>query len=238
MSTPAEEPQPKRLTPNRLRQTIYWLTLDWITLRNQPPTLPVQRLQDVARSSNVRDYGHPNEWASDNARDIVDILTSWHQLLAEHRGETPPVKGITTGGNGWRTTTPAPLSEQRRVIAAWRYLEPRIEQLTQIVEPEALQELPDLHHRIRRTLGLTKPRYTLPIPCPNNDCSLRTLTRIHGIGQDFICCDTCGYTVKDRHYPFLIRLSLDALIDNQETRNCTGTVQASSTTVPATPPAT
>ena len=121
---PAEDghPQEKRMNPRRLRQTMYWLALDWIHLRTTTPTLPVQRLQDISRSSNVKTYGHPAEWQSDNAADIVEKLTGWHDYLADQRNETAPPTGC----------------ESRRLVAAWKYLEPRCEQLTELVEHEAL----------------------------------------------------------------------------------------------------
>jgi hypothetical protein len=104
------------------------------------------------------------------------------------------------------------LAERQRLVAAWKYLEPRCEQLVELVEHEALKELPDLHHRIRRTLGANTPKYTLPVPCPNNECELLTLVRVQGVGQDFVSCDSCGYTIKEAHYPLLIRMTLDAFL--------------------------
>lgn len=195
MSQPIETTeQPKPMNPKQLRRTLYWLALDWLNLHN---TLPVLKGAG-GRTSNTKEYGHPAEWASDRAAEIVDKLAGWHDYLSEHRNETPPPRG----------------TEQRRLVAAWKYLEPRCEQLTQLVEAEALKELPDLHHKIRRALGHHTPKYTLPVPCPNEDCSLRTLVRVQGIGQDFIACDACGYTIKEVHYPFLIRMVLDTLINN------------------------
>ncbi|ART69108.1 hypothetical protein BTO20_11395 [Mycobacterium dioxanotrophicus] len=198
MTQPANEDgetQPKPMNPRRLRQTLYWLALDWIHLHTTLPT--PTHTGERTRSATTREYGHPAEWASDRAAEIVNLLTGWHDYLAEQRNETPPPTG----------------SEERRLVAAWKYLEPRVEQLTQIVEAEALKELPDLHHKIRRALGVSTPKYTLPIPCPNSDCELRTLARIQGIGQDFISCDSCGYTFKEAHYPLLIRMTLDAYLN-------------------------
>ncbi len=197
MTQPAEtttEP-PKRMNPKHLRRTLYWLALDWIHLRTTFPA-PAGTAKTARVRSSRREYGHPAEWASDKAAEIVDKLTEWHDYLAEHRNETPPPKG----------------AEQPRLIAAWKYLEPRCEQLVELVEHEALKELPDLHHGIRRAIGATKPRYAIPIPCPNDECGLRTLTRIAGVGQDFIACDSCGYTIREEYYPLLIRITLDALI--------------------------
>lgn len=182
----------KKFSPQRLRQTVYWLTLDWIHLRATMPLPP--RVE--GRVSNIREYGHPAEWASDKAAEIVELLHSWHDLLAEHRNEKRPPEG----------------SEQVRIVAAWKYLEPRCEQLVDLVDRDDLGELPELHHKIRRTLGFSTPRYTLPIPCPNGECGLRTLVRVVGVGQDFISCDSCGYMIKDMHYPLLIRMTLDSLI--------------------------
>lgn len=186
--------KPKRMNPKALRRTLYWLALDWINLHN---TMPVLRSAG-GRSSNRKEYGHPAEWASDKAAEIVDHLTGWHDYLAEHRNETPPPHG----------------AEKHRLVAAWKYLEPRCEQLVELVEHEALKELPDLHHKIRRTLGENTPKYTLPMPCPNDECSLRTLVRVQGIAQDFIACDACGYTIKESYYPLLIRMTLDAFINS------------------------
>ncbi|BCI54962.1 hypothetical protein NIIDNTM18_42400 [Mycolicibacterium litorale] len=185
----------KPMNPKHLRRTLYWLALDWIHLRDAMPS--PMRGTDSGRRSNSRVYGHPAEWASDKAAEITDLLSSWHDLMAEHRNEKPPPRG----------------GEERRLVAAWQYLEPRCEQLVEIVDAEDLKELPDLHYRIRRTLGATVPKYTLPIPCPNEECELRTLVRVQGVGQDFISCDSCGYTIKEVHYPLLIRMTLDAFIN-------------------------
>lgn len=184
--------KPKRMNPKKLRGIMFWLALDWIHLHRNMPTPP----RAEGRGSQSKIYGHPAEWASDTAADIVDKLTAWHDFMAEHRNETPP----PTGG------------EARRLVAAWKYLEPRCEQLVELVDHDDLKELPVLHYRIRRTLGASTPKYTLPVPCPNNECELRTLVRVQGIGQDFICCDACGYTIKEAHYPFLIRMTLDTFL--------------------------
>lgn len=210
--------KPKRMNPNQLRRTIYWLTLDWIHLRTD---IALTSGNGAQRTSNVKDYGHPAEWESDTARDIVDKLSEWHDYLAEQRNETQPrrkrMRLNDDGNDVWAWA----VNEKQRLVAAWKYLEPRCEQLVELVEKEALQELPDLHHRIRKTLGQYVPKYTIPVPCPNPECGLRTLMRVMGVGQDFITCDACGYTIKDVHYPLLIRMTLDAfLTSNPEMANC------------------
>lgn len=199
------------MNPRALRRTIYWLTLDWINLHEALPS-PASA-GGPQRTSNVRAYGHPAEWASDNAADIVDKLAAWHDYLAEERNERRPVTGVAFGRRRiFQSRAETVQDEKRRLVAAWKYLEPRCEQLVELVDRDDLKELPDLHHRIRRTLGHYVPKYTLPIPCPNDECGLRTLIRVLGVGQDFISCDSCGYTIKEAHYPLLIRMTLDAFI--------------------------
>ena len=212
-------PAPRRtVTPAKLRRTLYWLIQDWIDLHD---TLPVPAGPGGGRSSNVRTYGHPAEWASDQCRQIADLFWSWHDLESDRRGETRPTPMV---GEGRRVRT-----ERQVIVAAWHYLEPRLDDMLAArvpldqmhlqppwlwewaVDDDALGELFDVHRDIRTRTCRTRPRYTLPIPCPNSDCGLRTLQRIAGIGQDFIVCDACGYSIKDEHYPLLIRMTLDTL---------------------------
>lgn len=208
-----EEEKPRRMSAPKLRRTLYWLALDWINLTT---TLPTPPKREQMRRSNTREYGHPAEWASDTAADIADKFTSWHDMLAEERGERRPITGIIVGSSQKRrefyTRVERAQDERRRVIAAWKYLEPRCEQLVELVDYEDLQELPELHHRVRAVLGHYMPKYTLPIPCPSDECGLRTLVRVQGVGQDFISCDSCGYTIKEVHYPLLVRMTLDAFL--------------------------
>lgn len=216
MTAPLEEEQPaRRMNPTHLRRTLYWLALDWINLTTHLPTPPKR---EQVRRSNTREYGHPAEWASDTAAEIADVFTSWHDLLAEERGERRPVFGIVHGTTHTPKTSPfhrrveSVQEARRRIVSAWKYLEPRCEQLVELVDYEDLRELPELHHKVRSTMGHYIPKYTLPIPCPNEECGLRTLVRVQGVGQDFISCDSCGYTIKEVHYPLLVRMTLDAFL--------------------------
>lgn len=189
----SDETQRNPMTGDKLRNQIRNLVLDWVLLRTALPIPPRIEGRKLARL----EYGHPAEWASDTASHITDILASWHDLLAEHRNETPPPTG----------------AEQVRISAAWKYLDPRCDQLVDMVEPEAFAEINDTHWRIKRTLGYTNPPQTLPMPCPNGDCELLTLQRIVLVGRDFVECASCGYSIKEQHYPLLIRMALDTLID-------------------------
>jgi len=200
--------KPKRMSPKHLRRTLYWLALDWVHLQAVFPNPP----KTEGRTGKVQDYGHPAEWASAKAAEIVDMMTCWHDYLAEERSERQPRRkrmGVNNDGDDvWAYA----VNHKQRIVSAWKYLEPRCEMLVALVDHDALRELPDLHYGIRRALGATTPKYTLPVPCPSNDCGLRTLVRVQGAGQDFISCDACGYTIKEVHYPFLIRLTLDAVL--------------------------
>ncbi len=192
-NTPAAPP--KKANPDHVRRDFYRLTLDWVYLHNEMPR-PVHR--DTTRRPKYREYGHHAEWPSDKAALIADLMWSWHDLLAQARNERNP--------------PPPSSAEVVRVRAGWRYLEPRIEHLVDIVAAEAFTELRDLHHQIRSALGHTNPKQVLPMPCPNQDCNLRTLTRRVAIGRDLITCGACGYTVQEANYAFLVRIAVDTLI--------------------------
>ncbi len=209
-------PKPKRkVSANKLRQTLYWLSQDWIHLNR---TLPVPATGE-GRQSNMRAYGHPAEWASDQCAKIADLMWNWHDLVADRRGETPPTPPTI---NGQRTRR-----EQDIIVAAWRYLEPRIEEVlaetvpfTQLrvpyrwewaIDDEAFQEIFDLHRHIRNRTGQSNAKTILPMPCPNYDCGMLALVRAQGMAQDFVICGACGYTVPDTHYKLLTRILLDTL---------------------------
>lgn len=219
----AIEQAERRMPAKTLRRTLYWLALDWIQLSSSLPAAGAKSVRrwELARHSNVQDFGHPAEWSSVKASEISDKMTSWHDFLAEERAETnslPRRKRMGQNADGDDIWTWA-VNEQQRVVSAWKYLEPRCEQLVELVDAEALKELPDLHFGVRRALGAYTPKYTLPVPCPNMDCELRTLVRIQGVGQDFISCDACGYTIKETYYPLLIRMTLDAFLSGSLTAN-------------------
>lgn len=211
--------EPPKYTPaDRTREIFYQLILDWVYLHQQ---LPRPAVSSHAERRANREYGHPAEWAADKAAQIAGILTDWHDLMADHRGETRPANKIMFGSDLARTqfdfVIEARLSEQKRVVAAWNYLEPRFDQLCQLVAAEAFTEIHDLHHGIQRTLGYSNPPVMLPMPCPNAECGLRTLQRHLAAGNDSISCACCGYQVRDdpegANYKWLIRVCLDTLIE-------------------------
>ena len=84
-------------TPKKLRQTIYWLALDWIGLHRDLPTPPKG---ETTRTSNTRECGHPAEWASDSTHSRTNsspcaVASAWKDspithALAAHP-QSPPL---------------------------------------------------------------------------------------------------------------------------------------------------
>lgn len=180
------------------------------------------------RRSNTREYGHPAEWASDASRRIAELLWEWQDYTAEKFGKPRPTPMIN------------PMSGQRMrleadvIRAAHPFLRAHADRLLTAGEPtafaelsppwlhgwawlvddEAFDELFELQRSIRARAGHSKPKVTLSIPCPNSECGMRTLERKPGVkGQDFVVCASCGYSVKESHYPFLVRVMVDAAQD-------------------------
>lgn len=184
----------RKLNPEYVRRDFYLLVEDWALLRAR---LPKPVAQENGRRQTSREYGHPAEWASDKARQIADLLNSWHDLLAEHRNEHRP--------------PPAGAAEETRVRKAWQYLEPRIEQLVGLVEPESLREIAELHREIRNALGYSIPKKYLPFPCPSIECGKTTL--IEPSGSELIYCETCRRTAPKEYRQHLFRAVLADLVD-------------------------
>lgn len=201
MSPNPETHNGDKLTPEKLRRNFYRIALDWLHLNR---TLPTPLRGEHARRPAFREYGHPAEWASDLAARIANVMTEWHAALAEERNETPP-----------QTDT----AEKTRVIKAWQYLEPRFDHLHQLAEPEAFDEIREIHWEFKRRLGYTNPTYILPTPCPNDECGHLALQRRVAVGTDLIECGACGYTVHEQHYPLFARMMLDLIIEQSDQPN-------------------
>lgn len=190
----------------RFRQDITRLILDWVNLHHYMPT-PL--LREQTRRTTSREYGHPAEWASDTAAHIAGLLNDIHDNLAEALNATPPPHPGTT--------------ETVRIRAAWKFIDPRIQDLArQEWAGDSAEEVRQLHGRIRSRLGHSNPTETIPMPCPNDRCGLRTLERRIRPGTDLITCGNCGYTVKDdrdgSNYRWLVRVCLDTLITASDAR--------------------
>jgi hypothetical protein len=132
-----EKPKPN---PEHVRQDLKQLVTDYTLLTS----LPKPAAHETLRGSPSKDYGHPAQWASVNLTRITNLLWNWHGVVAQQRNETPP--------------PPRWAHEKVRVKKAYRYLEPRIQDLIDAIEPEDLKEMARLHASIHSGLGLTGPR--------------------------------------------------------------------------------
>ncbi|TXH48180.1 MAG: hypothetical protein E6Q97_25270 [Desulfurellales bacterium] len=188
--------QPKQANPNKIREDFYRLAVDWVLLRAEMPK-PENRI----RRSKVIEYGHLAEWASDKAACITEVLSSWHALVADHRRETPPQTGV---------------AEQVRIVKAWKYLEPRIEQLVTLVAADDLNELSEIHLEIKRILKLDDAHANwLPIECGR--CDHKTV--FSGVGENYgrIRCYSCGLNEDETLKDFHIHRTLGQVIERLDT---------------------
>lgn len=213
----------RRLTPARLHLLIVDLVSDWLMLRTLMPR-PTGSRTARRTPSGSQAFGHPAEWASDQSARIVDLLWSWHDLVAELCGETRPAPMIVDGRRQRR--------EDAVVRGAAEFLDCRIDELLAAgrwlpfaelptpwafmwewdVDDEAFDELFDAHRHVQAATGNARPSRVLPMPCPSSECGLRTLERRQGMaGHDFIVCGACGYSVSEDAYPFLVRVLVDTL---------------------------
>lgn len=176
------------------------LLMDYVTLRATYPTPKIDSTRTAPRGS--RTYGHPAQWASDQARKIADCLDSSNEALRDHLNHLPPPHRNR--------------AEARVVNYAYQSLKSRLEYLPQWPGYEDfLTEARDIHYEIRRALGHTRQRSTIGLPCPN--CSsipvFRTLFDDH---RDVINCEHCGYEVNETEYGLFVRIVLDDLLDSEE----------------------
>lgn len=213
----------RKVSAARLQMLLLDLVSDWVMLHTLMPR-PLTAGTDGKRTSNALEYGHPAEWASDQTAKIADLLWSWHDMIADLRGETPPTPVLDDYGHRRR--------EVAVVRAAADYLHPRADWILEggrwldftelpvpwarkwdwTIDDDTFDELFDLHRQIRNSTGNGRPRYVLPLPCPSSECNLLTLERVAGMaGKDYIVCGACGHTVDEDNYPFLVRVLVEQL---------------------------
>lgn len=213
----------RRVSPSRLRVLLLDLASDWLLLHTLMPR-PMAGHTGRRGPSGAVQSSHPAEWASDQAARIADLLWAWHDMTADHLGQTRP-RPVVDGGHRRRR-------EGDVVRSALAYLEPRLDDLLTEgswrpfadlpvpwarvwdwqVEDEAFDELFDAHRHVRAATGRGRPKYVLPLPCPSSECGLLTLERQAGMaGREFVVCGACGYTVAEGNYPFLVAVLVDTL---------------------------
>jgi ribosomal protein L37AE/L43A len=181
----------------RYRREVDWIVMDYVTLKMTMPA-PVKRGGSI-RSSNLRSYGHPAEWASDKAAEIAQALNWIEDGLRDHLGYAPP---------------PNPGVDHNRLVAhAYKLLTDKFDDLcTYPIAGDSATEIHDLHTDVRRLLGQTRFVQRLPTPCPA--CDTAALVRT----VDQIACEECGEVIKPEHYDFMATVILDELITAYDTR--------------------
>lgn len=178
------------------RRELDWIVMDYVTLKASMP-MPVKR-GGQQRSSNLKSFGHPAEWASDQAAEIAQALNWIEDGLREHLKHEPP---------------PHPFGDQNRLVDhAYKYLIDRFDDLcTYPAAGDSAEEVHDIHRRVRRLLGQTRFAQRLPTPCPS--CDTAALVRT----VDQINCEECGTVIREEHYEFMATVILDELINAYDT---------------------
>lgn len=143
-----------RRTLDRLRE--HWLVLH--TLMPEPVRAPGER---VVVKQGEKVYGHPTEWASDQARAIARLFDDAHREVREYLRS--PMPAVGTG-------------EEARIKAAAGFLDVRFDELCTYTHAASTADMfCRLDRGIRSGLGETVRRARVTIPCPS--CDLLTLVR-------------------------------------------------------------
>jgi hypothetical protein len=177
------------LDPAEKQISLTWqLANYWLELRTQPaqPHIPGR-----VRGPAVREYGHPQEWASDKAAEIVQLFDRARDMVADACGEP--------GSADSR-------SEAARLAAAFAYLHAKRELLPQMLDSDLLRAMLAVHTEISETLGLIL-HVEKRGPCPKCGEPLSKYT-----GETDLFCE-CGYQVEGDDYEIVARAGLDATLD-------------------------
>jgi hypothetical protein len=185
--------QPK---PQHTRQLLDRTLTDYVLLRTQFPH-PVRAIGRSAPRKS-RTYGHPAEWASDTSRTIADLLDETNAALRDHLKLTPP--------------PPRQRAESRVVMHAYNTISGAINQFCDWeYAPDAIIEIKDVQHYIRKCLGYNRQRQHLPTPCPT--CQQLGLVReVHLDRRDHIQCMNCGGEIRELEYGLFSRVIIDELL--------------------------
>ncbi len=168
----------------RYRQLLSWLADDYAQLHIMLPA-PVRRGISV-RSSSKESFGHPAEWASDEARHVATLLYQIEDALRLYRG--------VRQRDGWG------IREVRLVHRALTYLVNCFDDLCTFPGAElAAEELTKWHYKLRAALGHTRRAEYLALPCPK--CNLLKVAAAPHTGRPF--CEACGHRIRAEFVPSL-----------------------------------
>lgn len=166
----------------------------WTILRTTFPQPTKSNTQ--IRHNKKTSFGHPAEWASDTASEIASKLNWTHDALADHLNGPPPPHEHAR--------------EATRIRAAWKYLQPRIQQLCLMPgAKDAAEELAELRGKTKTMLGQTRARTWLKgVPCMA--CNTTTLVLID---DDHVECDACQWRSSRAQFGLLARHAVDTMLD-------------------------
>lgn len=179
---------------NRVRTGIDWLAQDFVTLRTTLPR-PANIGAQQGGKPTFTAAGHPAQWASDTCRLIAVTLNETEDALRDHLGDDPAIHPHN--------------NEARMIRHATLYLTARIDAVCTFPGARSFaDEIGELHHQIRRALGLTRYVQRLPLPCPT--CDVVALVR----HTAQIECESCGRIIREEDYGLLGRIAADAALDD------------------------
>lgn len=178
----------------RLRTALYRLADDYATLRLGLPA-PVVRGVRV-RTSTRQEFGHPAEWASQEARSIALLVNDIEDGIREHAGQDP-------------ASHPG-IYQDRLAQQGFAFLHLHFELLcTYPKAAEAAAAIVDKHRTIRAGLGYTRQADKLPTPCPR--CNTVGLVSLGG-NRAVIECQACGHRVRPEHYEYLTKVAAESAV--------------------------
>jgi hypothetical protein len=179
----------------RYVQVLHWLAEDYALLRS---TLPSPAIRGVrVRTSTRQEFGHPAEWASDEARSIALLVNQVEDGIREYDGQDP-------------ASHPG-IYQDRLAHQGFVYLNLHFELLcTYPAAGAAAEAIVDKHRTIRAGLGHTRQADKLPTPCPR--CNTVGLVSLGG-NRAVIECQACGHRVRPEHYEYLTKLAADNAVE-------------------------
>ncbi|MFC3299622.1 hypothetical protein FJV46_10615 [Arthrobacter agilis] len=178
----------------RYGQVIRWLADDYATLRLGLPSPTIRGVR--VRTTTREEFGHPAEWASDEARSIALLLNQIEDGLREYSGQEP-------------ADHPG-IFQDRLALQGFAYLALHFESLCTYPEAgTAATAIVDKHRTIRAGLGYTRQADKLPTPCPK--CNTVGLVSLGG-NRAVIECQACGHRVRPEHYEYLTKVAAETAI--------------------------
>lgn len=183
----------------RYAQVLKWLADDYATLRIGLPSPSIRGVR--VRTSANESFGHPAEWASDEARSIALLVNQIEDGIREYGGQDPASHPGTY--------------QDRLALQGFAYLALHFELLCTYTEAStAAAAIVDKHRTIRAGLGYTRQADKLPTPCPK--CNTVGLVSLGGKSTS-IECQACGHRVRPEHYEYLTKMAADAALSTRRT---------------------